>query len=272
MPQRRKGLKRKKRVLLLGGHLHGCSALDALMEMDTLKAWCEVVGVWCDYNNNVARRLYRHYDDAEFEQRRILERCQTHKLPAERTIFEQFDGEKLCRLIEEWEVDVIVIATFGGLVPQKAIDLVRGDCFVCHPCFELPKEGAEYLPMESRGARVMDRIVSATVGKVVSIEIALLRATDRFDEGPVVATTFASPAISFSGYEWEDNWHRFRVQRAQAASATQVGALLRYNLMHAVLSVKEAREAGFTWEDLVKRNFKKGEIRRAKAAEKKRKK
>ncbi len=262
MPKRRKGLKRKKRVLFLGGHFHGCNALDALVTMDTLKSWLEVAGVWCDYQNNVERRLYRHYDDPEFEQHRILERAQLLGIPANRTLFERFDGERLCKLIKEWEVDIIVVATFGGLIPQEAIDLVDGNCFICHPCFELP-EDAEFLPAESRGARVMDRIVSSTNRQVTNMEIALLRATDRFDEGPVIASTFANTAISFSGYEWDDDWLRFRVQRAQIASAQAVSGLLRYNLMHAVLSAAEAREAGFTWKELVKRNYSDKELRKA---------
>ena len=262
MPKRRKGLKRKKRILFLGGHYHGCNALDALCTMDTLKSWSEVVGVWCDYNNNVARRLYRHYDDPDFEQRRILERCELHQIPAERTLFEQFDGEKLCRLIEEWEIDILVVATFGGLIPQKAIDLVKGNCFICHPCFELP-DGAKYLPAESRGARVMDRLVSSANKGVVQIEIALLRATDRFDEGPVLATTYASPGISFAGWEWDDDQLPLRVHHGQVGSAGLVGALIRYNLMHCVLSAKEAREAGFTWKQLIKRNYSEGELEKA---------
>lgn len=262
MPKRRKGLKRKKRVLFLGGHFHGCNALDALCTMDTLKSWLQVAGVWCDYNNNVARRLYRHYKDPEFEQRRILERAQRLGIPADRTIFAQFDGDRLCELIEEWEVDLLVVATFGGLIPQRAIDLVHGKCFICHPCFELP-DGAEYLPPESRGARVMDRIVSSHNEGVVNIEIALLRATDRFDEGPVLASTYASPGISFAGWEWDEDQLPLRVQRGQESSALLVGALIRYNLMHCVLSAREAREAGFTWKQLIKRNYTESELEKA---------
>ena len=260
MPKSRKGLNPKLRAMFLGGSFHGCAVLDSMREMGTIRTWLETDDVWCDYHNNAERRLYRHFDDPEFEQRRILERAGELGVDPERTVFAPFDGDRLCEIIEARKLDLLVVATFGGLIPQRAIDMVNGNCFICHPCFELPPN-AEYLPEESRGARVMDRIVS-TQKVPIFMEIALLRATAKFDAGPIVASTYASTAIAFSGHEWGDEWLSRRVQRAQIASASFVGGLVRYNLMRQMVSVKDARAAGFTWAELLKRNYPKKELKK----------
>ena len=248
---------KKLNVLVLGGHDHGCNALWALMTMETLNVVFNVAGLWADWKNNEENRLWRHELNLRTARNKIVRYARLLGLPGERILKKPFDGEELCRLITLWKIDVIVIATYGGLVPQEAIDKVNGRVYVCHPCFAMEEE-VDRLPMISRGAKVMDKIVRKG-GIQAEMQIALLRANAKFDDGPIVGITpvFAGPLFmrraNFSA----------RILKAQELSAQNVGTLLRSSLIVNVVPVEEVVKLGFSKRKLIKLGYTIGALRKA---------
>lgn len=258
----RKG--KRLNVLVLGGHYHGCNALWALLTMSTLRAVFDVVGLWADWHNNETNRLWRHHRKGKARDRarqRIVDYAQRLGLARGRIICRPFDGRRLCSLIKRLNVDVIVIATFGGKVPREAIELVDGNVFVCHPCFEI-EDDDETLPQISRGARVMDKIVREG-GIQAAMQIALLRANEKFDDGPIVGVTrvFAGPL--FDPEDMICSREAWRNIEAQKISASFVGSLLRDHLIRQVVTPKDVLELGFSKQRLFKLGYSYRQLKKA---------
>ena len=258
---------RRKRAIFLGGHYHGCAGLAVLRMKEKIRRIIDTQFVYADIGNNVENRLYRLYKDRAREQRRIVEFARVMKFRQSQIIAKPYSNDLLLELIEERELDMIIIATFGALVQKSAIEAVNGNVFVCHPCFEL-RDDAKHLPEKSRGAKVMDRIVTPEASEVglpkpVMMQIALLRANEFFDAGPIVGRTNSFPSPFFDRREMAKKNLGFRVDRAQAASAPYVGTLIRYNLLPQVANARQLHDAKFTPTQLLKMGLSKEELRKA---------
>jgi len=259
----------RRRAIFLGGHYHGCAGLAVLRLKEKIRRIVDTRFVYADIENNVENRLYRLYPNRKREQKRIVECASILGFPKSRIIQKPYDNDLLLELIEDHQLDTIIIATFGALVKKSALQAVGGDVFVCHPCFEL-RDDAKHLPEKSRGAKVMDRIVTPCSDedenvqpKPVMMQLALLRANEYFDAGPIVGRTNSFPSPYFDRREMAKKNLPIRVDRAQAASAPYVGTLIRYNLLPQLAKIRQLREAKFTPTQLLKMGLSKEELRRA---------
>ncbi len=252
--------RKRKRVLLLIGHYTGIGCHRALRDDPKMRRLFQVVRVWVDYGNNVKNRLYRHSPDPEDEQMIIVEDLREDGYTEDdgNLIKEPFNGETLCKLIIEKQIDIVAVCTFGGLVPLKAINLLKA-FLVGHPsadfkldeCLHYANDppGTIRLPLRCRGAKVMDEVVKS--GEQILMRYVLLRGNEKFDDGPIVGMTNRVSSPYFRKKDRGSEKLPWRVLEAQRMIASLAETLFRFNFLRQVCTPAEAVAAGYTLLELV---------------------
>ncbi len=273
-------------AIMLGGGEPGCQALRTLETMKRFRKFINVEYVWIDWLNNSQHRFYHFYGETDLEkdprlcpskrtiklirslprskqnrgkpivitgrvleQIRMIECAQRLGFSDEQIIKQRFDGELLFELVSKRpEINLIVVAAFGGKIPKKVIDLIAkrgGKVVICHPTVAIDNERVRVLPRgkQYRGAHVFEAVVNSR--ESASLQVVLLEAGDEWDSGRILATRHVFFGPEFTHDEMRKSNLPNRVQRLVTIVAAEIGDTLRYRLLPLLFTVDELLVGGY---------------------------
>lgn len=270
--------------MLLGGGEVGISLLWALVEWSRFARLAQLVLLWPDLLNNSLNRYLKHYGNdlivdptpqdlrllglmprmepdtplrmcgRNLEQARIIKVAhEDYGLPLSRIICQRYDDAYAQELIRTWDIDVLLLAAYGGKIGDKTVEMVGGNVYILHPGFsndmdadptlvrKAPKEPKRrekvFLPEHSRGKDIMERIVATSAPQ--SLKVYLMRAGPGWDDGEVVAMTHEFGGSDFLDREMRPEYLPERVKAALTVISTKFGELARYDLLPQLFTLNE---------------------------------